>query len=90
MAAPYITLLVFDGYDGHDYHVAGFAHFKLTGYSFNDDRGGTLARGCPGGNSEDCIEGQFLEFVASEGDLIPGTCDPYPDATFGCKPYLAS
>jgi hypothetical protein len=83
-----IQLLIFNGYDGHDYKVAGFVTLVLTGYSFQSKSYGTLSGGCPGGKEEDCITVTFLEGDIENGDPISGPCNPYPDSDFDCRVYL--
>jgi hypothetical protein len=70
-----------------NYTIAGYATFKLTGYSFNGgDFGGTgMQKKCPLGNgSTSCIRGDFVRFSTQAG--TPG---PSPD--FGTSiVYLSS
>ena len=68
------------------YKILGFASFKVTGYDFTGNRhDGTLDGGCPDeARGKYCIQGDFIEFVETQGTPGPGT-------DFGTRVvYLAS
>jgi Flp pilus assembly protein TadG len=59
------------------YTLIGFAEFRLTGYSFNGNVfAGTLDKKCPdqqGLLGRNCIRGDFIQFVTSQGTPGPST-----------------
>ena len=57
------------------YTILGFASFRLSGYSFNGNNyAGSLGKNCPDSKrGKYCINGDFVEFVASGGDPGPST-----------------
>jgi len=59
------------------YTLIGFAEFRLTGYSFNGNVfAGTLDKKCPdqqGNLGKNCIRGDFIKFVTSQGTPGPST-----------------
>jgi Putative Flp pilus-assembly TadE/G-like len=74
-----ILVPIYDAYVGNGSHatytVAGFATFRLSGYSFNgNDFGGTLGKQCPDEQTRGkyCIKGDFIRFSTQQGTIGGG------------------
>ncbi len=64
------------GCNGHGpYPIAGFAMFRITGYSFNGNaHAGSLGKDCPDATrGKYCLQGDFIRFVTSQGSPGPST-----------------
>lgn len=57
------------------YPIAGFAMFRLTGYSFNGVFfDGTLGKKCPDNDPQSkCLRGDFIKYTTSQGGPGPST-----------------
>jgi hypothetical protein len=68
-----VLIPMFSGYSGTGsnatYTIAGYAAFKLTGYSFNGNDYSGLPKKCPDDTTRGtyCIQGDFVRFTTQQG-----------------------
>jgi hypothetical protein len=65
-----------DGAQGHEYHLAGYAAFVLTGYFFGNSKAYPASTNCgvsgPGSANTYCVRGYFTDSVAPTGSDAGG------------------